>query len=472
MRSRAVRRRRLLAAAGAGIAGLAGCSSGGESDNDGGGLATTTAPGGSETTSGEGTGDPETESADWRMYRGGPGQAAYSPGAGPGGDADIEWTWSTPNTDEYVDQSGTRQVAVADGTAYVATHLPYGGETSRTYLYGLDAATGERLWVYERDWGEAQVGSNRSMPVIVDGRAVFLVSGYVNDRWEYVGVDDGEAAWTAAPVPADEDKRLAGRNAPLALPDGTVLASVGNNRYRRLAPSVGEFSGDAIPVTGWTPTVADDSQFVHWSETFQRRPLGGDEPDWRFDWHERGIVTNQLTPPVHADGTVYFGVGMDYFDVPDGPEVPDSRRPRLFAVDAGTGTDRWTRVLETERGERGSRGEGGDDYWLIHGRAAALAVGPDAVYAYTTTGDVAAFSPADGSERWRTSVSDRNLASIPGNFVACPDGVYVALPDGLVHVSSDGEASSLATGDHETATLSLAGGRLFVARNERIEVYG
>ncbi|WP_135821181.1 outer membrane protein assembly factor BamB family protein [Halostella litorea] len=468
---RSVRRRRVLAVTGAGIAALAGCNSGGDGDDGGGGLRTTTGSDGNGTTGSGNTGGSETETADWRMYRGGPGQAAYTPGSGPGGDAAVEWTWTTPNGEEFVNPSGNWQVAVEDDTAYVATSVAYGEGTSRSYLYGLDAATGDRRWVYEYDWGEAEVGSEHSMPVVVDGRAIFRVSGYAGDRWEYVGVDDGEAAWTAPPTPEDEDKRAALEKSPLALSDGTVLAAVGTTSYRRLAPSVGEFSGDAIRV-GRTPTVADDSQFAQWGETFQRRPLGGEGPDWSFDWRERAIVANQWTPAVYADGTAYFGVGIDFFDVPDGPEVPDPRRPRLFAVDAETGTENWTRVLETERGERQSGEANNDDYWYLHGRVAALAVGPETVYAYTTTGDVAALSPDDGSTRWRTPVTDRNRASVPGGIVACPDGVYVALPDGVAHVSGDGEASSLASGDYETATLSVAGGRLYVARSERIEVYG
>jgi len=444
--SRSVSRRQFLTATSIGVSALTGCMSGGGNNE------------GTQTTQ-----SPESN-GNWTMYRGGPGQAAYSPKEGPGPNASREWTWQSPATvTEFINNFGYNQIIVTDDTAYVGTKTPYVNETnSRVRLYALDVETGDRKWFYEQDWGEPMAGSSFSTPVVVDGKVILHVSR--PGEWKCVGIDSsGEEVWTTT-----LEDHTSPKNAPIALNDGTVLIK-SRPYYRSISPSNGEF-GETRMISEESLSFHGDQCFGHYSKTLQRRSLQSEDTEWKFNWQTKYEPEPFALLPIHSNGTVYFVAGTIEPPSEKGSDIPETYHPRLFAVDAETGEENWTRNIEPKLVKQSN--DEGEEFWKLSRLFNDIAVSPDTVYASTTPGDVYAMSPADGNERWRESVTESDsLDAYRGGIVASPDGVYITMENSLVYVSADGNSRTLATGDYENATVSLADGRLYVARKKQVEVY-
>ena len=137
-----------------------------------------------------------------------------------------------------------------------------------------------------------------------------------------------------------------------------------------------------------------------------------------------------LSWPVVVDGVVYAG-GLD---------------GALYAVDAGSGAQRW-------RLATGAIGE-----------VAAPAVADGVIYAGAQGGTVLAVDAASGQERWRVELGEGSVANVPLPTLA--DGVvYAGGGEGIllaVDAASGAERWRLAVGGEAIGAPAVAGGLVFV----------
>ncbi|WP_162994022.1 outer membrane protein assembly factor BamB family protein, partial [Halalkalicoccus subterraneus] len=171
------RRRRVLAALGAGaLYGIAGCTDDDESD-DTGAPAANGSDGGSDelpendTEEGnEGEGNAESSTVDWPTYRADVENTGHLPDASGPTDPEVAWTAETGGA---IYASPT----VVDGTVYVGSY----DDT----LYALEAASGDEEWTFD-------AGGDVFSSVTVEG--AFAYVGGFGDAVLALSVGDGEEA--------------------------------------------------------------------------------------------------------------------------------------------------------------------------------------------------------------------------------------------------------------------------------------
>jgi len=303
MVERTTRRRYLVTAVGAGITGMAGCTSGGTDE---------TTPG-TATSTGSPTGLGSVDGA-WPMYRADAANTGtVADTTGPTESVTERWRYD-------LDQLVWSSPAVADGTVYIGC--------GDGYLYALNAASGSLAWRFETDEGVD------SAPAVVDDTV-------------YVGSDDGSLYAIGAETGSEQWAFDAGERVEMAptVADGTVYVGTGNiseesGTMFAVDAATGEkrwqFDIDVDLANSATPAVVDGT--VYFGTGIQGRgdhklyalDAATGETAWTFQ------SDHAFSYPVVVDGTVYAAIDDPYFS--------------LKSLDASTGerTERYTVEMDND----------------------------------------------------------------------------------------------------------------------------
>ncbi|QLG60340.1 outer membrane protein assembly factor BamB family protein [Halorarum salinum] len=239
---------------------------------------------------------------------------------------------------------------VGDGIVYV----PGSGDPG--LIHAIDIETGDQVWQFEPE------GYASSSPALVDGT---LYVGTWGKRFYAIDADSGEEAWSR------EIGHRFGSSSPV-IADGTVY--VGTN-------------GDG-PLIVSGPD--DEEEF----EACKFLALDADTGETQWEYREFGEKENVDSSPAIADGRVYF-LG----------------ETAVYAVDAETGDEVWTRSIST------------------HSGSSPAVVDGVVYYGAPTDGEseipaqVWALDASSGETLWTAGIDDVSLRTSP----AVADGtVYVA----------------------------------------------
>jgi outer membrane protein assembly factor BamB len=321
--------------------------------------------------------------------------------------------------------------ALWDGTVYVGS--------SDHHLYAIDAASGAEVWRFEAE------GPVTSSPAVDAERVVFADRGGVvyavargdgTPRWRVATGAELDLPWghegwdyfTASPTLVD-DLVLIGSG------DGNLYAleaATGAERWRYTA-------GARIRTT---PAVSDGTvMFGDSAGIFHALNLADGRERWRFETAGHGLTAHDVgfdrrqiysSAAVH-EGVVYFG----------------SRDAQLYALDLQSGAERW-------------RSNDGGSAWVI----SSPAVTGGRVYsARSSSGNVRALDPADGSEVWRLASG----AAVFSSPVVVGDLLYVGNGAGwlLAIDRADGTVRwRYRTGGGIWATPLVADGRLYIGSDD------
>ena len=409
----------------------------------------------------------------WPSFGGGPGNAGFAPdAAGPVDAPAVDWSLG----------GASGQPALVDGVAYAvggrvravdATNgsgrwafeakdrvggtpavADLGGDEPTVFAGSADSNVyalrgGEVRW-------ERSVDGQVDAPVAVADEAVYAATWQYGDgggRLYSFAADSGDRRWDRK-LAADVDRAPAvgGGGVYAALRDGTLAAFApdGESRWalrstadgaERTEPADGdgtaEGGGGSGDPTAPAVVTRDGGDTVYYAA---RVPDGDGQVGRAFAvdaggevaWHADLAAANLDDSVAVADGTVLVGA-TESRAVPltggDGDGADDSEgddwtgsRGTLHALDAGDGTERWSRQFD-----------------------AALRGGPTVASgtAYAPLdGGVAAVALADGSVRWRVALN----ATPDAPPVAVGDRLFVSTHDGLLALSAEDGARETADG--------------------------
>lgn len=129
----------------------------------------------------------------------------------------VAWSWEIPKTGARLETTPI----VADGILY--------GTGPLSYVFALDAATGEVAWTWDPAIPEEEQGGPRACcgdvnrGVAVEGDAVFV--GLLDGRLTALDRSDGSVRWTVQTTPAGSDYTITG--APRVVADRVVVGNGG-----------------------------------------------------------------------------------------------------------------------------------------------------------------------------------------------------------------------------------------------------
>lgn len=129
----------------------------------------------------------------------------------------VAWSWEIPKTGARLETTPI----VADGILY--------GTGPLSYVFALDAATGEVAWTWDPAIPEEEKGGPRACcgdvnrGVAVEGGAVFV--GLLDGRLTALDRSDGSVRWTVQTTPAGSDYTITG--APRVIADRVVVGNGG-----------------------------------------------------------------------------------------------------------------------------------------------------------------------------------------------------------------------------------------------------
>lgn len=367
------------------------------------------------------------ETTDWPMFRLDPRHAGAVSTRGvdpPGG---IRWELETAGPVRS-------SAAVVDGVLYVGSDA--GG------LHAVDVATGRPMWRYRA--GAAVSGS----PAVA-GDLVLVTDA--SSTLHAVGVTDGAPRWQVrtgptVPFPWGREGWDYFASSPVPVRD-LVVFGAGDGKVRAVELTTGAVrwsfaTGGRIRST---PAISGETVYVGSADGhLYAIDLASGEERWRFategaslDAAEFGFDRRTVQgTPVVADGTVFVG----------------GRDANLYAVDAATGSLRWSsndgttawvvsapavfehRVYETRSSSglvRALDVESGEELWRTE-LGGFVFVSPvvvgELLYAASEAGDLAALDRMSGEIRWTLPLG--------GPVYASPvvlDGVlYIGADDGIV----------------------------------------
>lgn len=446
-----IRRRRLLYWGGTALAvGIAGCQGTGPVEPGGSGEPTDSAGSTGDTTSPRWDADSGGVTT-WRQEGSDPGHSGVTTATGVTTNGGVDWQVSGESSSNPV---------VADGALFHVADL--GTDPDRTPIWRSPTDTGETTtptatstidevspsadrYHVRRDARDGDVEwvqsiEVRGTPVLTDGRVV--VAG--DHSIVAFRADDGAEQWRS-----DFEARSIRVSTVI---DGTVLASTevlrqnnrdadvrayrvddGAQRWRRPSP---KWRADLAAGGGTVFSLSAEFQV---GTVLTARDLDDGSEQWSVEFNDDGLPRG----PVVRGGTVYV--------------APDDRG--VFALDAGTGDQRWhyegdtpntvhvaasddTAYLLDDGVLRARGATTGNEQWSVtvseDGFRAAPAVGREAIYLGTggSPADFLVLSRSDGSERWRyrlpevaiTDVIDSGLRARP---TVVDGAVYANTVDGL-----------------------------------------
>ncbi|MFB6205091.1 MAG: PQQ-binding-like beta-propeller repeat protein [Haloglomus sp.] len=350
--------------------------------------------------------------------------------------------------------------AVSDGTVYVGS--------ANDAVHAFDATTGKERWAHET------TSYVETAPAVVDDTVytadadgvVYALRTDGEPRWTYetgtnlhsraVAVHDGTlVVGTAGTMPAVASGDTDGSKA------GTALALDAATGERQWA-----YTGPTDWFTG--PAVGGGRAYLgnHDGTVTALNLATGDEA---WTWNADGDDASVLAPPTYADGTVYVGV---------------HGAGRLVALDAESGTRRWTMDLKApnvksspavddDRVYVGATGTEKSDYDgpgeptptptptpSPTPTGTADDEGPVEMPTFETSGSVFALSREDGGIEWRyeTGHDFRSSPAVVG------DRVYIGGGDRFLALSrEDGRKQwHVAFDDFVYSSPAVAGGRAYI----------
>lgn len=226
---------------------------------------------------------------------------------------------------------------VVDGVMYVTS--------AWSFVYALDAETGEELWTYDPEVDKA-VGVNACCDVVNRGVAVYegqVFVGVIDGRLEALDAKTGERNWSVVTV--DQSKPYTITGAPRAV-DGKILIGNGGAEMgvRGYLSAYDAKTGDKIWrfYTVPNPNKEPDNEIS--DEVFAKfaNDSWGDEGHWVSDGGG-GTVWDSIVYD-EVNDQIIFGVGngspwnRDFRDPSGGDNLFLSS---IVAVDAETGSYRW-----------------------------------------------------------------------------------------------------------------------------------
>jgi eukaryotic-like serine/threonine-protein kinase len=277
----------------------------------------------------------------------------YATGTGdPGGICAVDATTGDPlwrfETEEYVSSAP----AVSDGVLYAGTW-------GRAF-YAVDIADGTQRWkvdVGHRFGSSSPVVADGTISVGTNGDGLLVVSG-PEDEEQFeacaviaLDVETGEEVWRY-----DEFGEHDNVDSSPAVASGRVYVSGEKALYALDAET-----GSVV----WSRNVAASaraSPAIHDGLVYYAGPYrGGDAPSrlWALDaapgktrWTYNVVDISQKVSPAVADGTVYVPAASQRVCLAASGSANDGcsgvTRGRLYAVDAKTGTERWTAEIEPD----------------------------------------------------------------------------------------------------------------------------
>lgn len=338
--------------------------------------------------------DPEIAADDWPSFQRTPANDGYTPSTAPTGDPSERWSTTLPGS---IDD----QVAVVDGTVYVATDAGT--------VHALDAADGDE------QWSESLEGGRSQCPCIIDG---LVVVGTEEEQLVALDAADGEREWTtdlagpvAGPTAANGTVYVGTSDEPVAY---AIDATDGDELWSA------ELSLDAVDY----PAVADDNVYVGVEEVLDGRLHALDRINGDEQWIHEGarmqsptlieddIVAPSLTVEVLTSaGVTHRGFGF-------AGHVIWSPAATSEAIFAGSTGRRFAAFDRTDTGT--------DWNVEVDGRPnSAPAVTDRAVYLTVGGSELVALDVETGDRLWSRSLE--------GGFAS---GLTVA--DGAIFVGTDG----------------------------------
>ncbi|GAB3417819.1 hypothetical protein GCM10027435_16970 [Haloparvum alkalitolerans] len=302
--------------------------------------------------------------------------------------------------------------AIVDGAVYAASEAGT--------VRALDAVDGTERWSVRIDEGIT------SSPAVAAG-TVYVAA---EESLFALAADDGTENW-AAEIGPDPSSPV--------VHDGLV-AVAGGNRVHVFSrdgehASASELTGEAVStpaIVGSTLYVATDAGTV---AAFEIERSSG-PPDLIETWTTETVIDRRPTVSV-ADGTV----------VVTGASPGELDQGRVYALDAGTGEERWEFTTE---------------HWID----GAAALDGESAYVGIGSGDLVALDAESGTERWRFDANDSWSflywgPGITGSPIVVGDTVYVGSEDdNLYAVDAESGTSQwrFSTGDAVVSTPTVVDG--------------
>ena len=175
--------------------------------------------------------------------------------------------------------------------------------TGDNRIYGIDAADGKRIWVYERTAPALTLRS--SVGVVVDGGAVY--AGYAGGKLAAVRADNGKLIWettVAQPKGVTEIERIADITS-LPFVDGPLLFSVA---YQGRVAAIDRKNGQVLwnrDISSYNGLTAEDGKL------FVSHTLGSvyslDYENGRTFWRQGNLANRRLTKPLSMGTFIAVG---------------------------------------------------------------------------------------------------------------------------------------------------------------------
>ena len=175
--------------------------------------------------------------------------------------------------------------------------------TGNSHIFGLDAATGERKWVYERSMPALTL--RNSAGIVVDGGAVY--AGFAGGKMAAVRADNGKLIWEATvaqPKGVTEIERIADITS-LPFVDGPLVYAVA---YQGRIAAIDRVNGKVVwnrDISSFSGLTAEDSRI------FVSHTLGSvyslDYTTGRTFWRQGALANRRLTTPLSMGSLLAVG---------------------------------------------------------------------------------------------------------------------------------------------------------------------
>ncbi len=273
---------------------------------------------------------------EWLSYGGGYDEQRHSPlnriTAQNVGELGVAWTY-----DLATNRGVEATPIVVDGVMYVTS--------AWSYVYALDARTGEELWVYDPQV-DKRVGANACCDVVNRGVGVYqgkVYVGVIDGRLEALDASTGELVWSSITV--DQDKPYTITGAP-RLVNGLVLIGNGGAELgvRGYVSAYDVNTGDLVWRFYTVPNAEKKPDEAASDTAFQTvgNISWGDDGAWTTDGGG-GTVWDSIIYD-NVNDQVIFGVGngSPWNRTVRDPSAGDNLfLSSIVAVDAKTGSYKW-----------------------------------------------------------------------------------------------------------------------------------
>ncbi len=245
------------------------------------------------------------------------------------GQLELAWSWEIPKTGARLETTPI----VVDGVLY--------GTAAMSFVFALDAATGEELWRWDpaiptaAEGGPRACCGNVNRGVAVSGQRLF--AGLLDGRLVALDRADGSILWTVQTTPAGSDYTITG--APRVVGNAVVIGN-GGAEYgvRGYVTAYDAASGEELWRTHTVPGNPADG--------FESEAMRAAAESWTGEWWVAGgggTVWDAMAVDADA-GLLYIGTGNG------SPWNRDNRSPgggdnlylsSILALDPADGAIRW-----------------------------------------------------------------------------------------------------------------------------------